>query len=65
MNLAAPVATVLVIIIALAGAILVILSAAGNVAPELQLGFRDYIEALTIAVAGLAVGRGLAAKAVR
>lgn len=63
MNLeTANVATALVLIYALVGAALVILSAAGHVDPKLALSFRSYLEQMAIAVAGLAVGRGLAAR---
>ena len=57
-----PVATALVVIFALVGAALVILSATGDVAQELRLTFNQYLEAMAIAVAGLAVGRGLKAR---
>lgn len=56
------VATALVIVYALVGATLVILSATGDVANELQLSFKAYLEQMAIAAAGLAVGRGLAAR---
>lgn len=56
-----PVATLLVVIVAIVGAALVILSALDAVTdPQLRIGFRDYIEALVIALAGLAIGRGVA-----
>jgi hypothetical protein len=40
----------------------VIISATGDVAPELKLSFRDYLESMVIAVGGLAIGRGLVAR---
>lgn len=57
----ANVATWLVLIYAIAGAALVVISALGHVTPELQLSFGAYLEKMSIAVAGLAVGRGLKA----
>ena len=57
-----PVATVLVLIYALIGGALVILSAAGHVDHALQLSFKTYLEQMAIAVGGLAIGRGLAVK---
>ena len=57
-----PVATVLVILYALIGGVLVILSALGDVDPKLALSFNAYLESMAFAVAGLAVGRGIAAK---
>ena len=57
-----PVATILVLIYALVGAALVIISAVGHVDHALALSFRTYLEQMAIAVAGLAVGRGLVAR---
>lgn len=59
---AAPVATVLVLAFAFVGGVLVIVSAVGHVDPKLALSFHDYLGEMAVAVAGLAVGRGLAAK---
>lgn len=61
----ANVATILVLIYAVLGAVVVVLSAAGTVDDaKLALSFNAYLESMAIAVAGLAVGRGLkAAKA--
>lgn len=56
-----PVATILVVLYALIGGTLVILSAVGHVDHALTLSFRTYLEQMAIAVAGLAVGRGVAA----
>lgn len=56
------VATVLVVLYALVGGTLVVLSATGDVANELQLSFEEYLKHMGIAVAGLAVGRGVAAR---
>lgn len=56
------VATALVIVYALIGGALVILSAVGHVDPALQLSFRSYLEQMAIAVGGLAIGRGLASR---
>lgn len=60
MNLAlVPVATVLVLIFAIVGGVLVILSAVGHVDHALALSFPTYLKQMVVAVAGLAVGRGL------
>lgn len=59
---AANVATGLVLLYALVGAVLVILSAIIHVDPKLALSFHDYLAQMAIAAAGLAVGRGLAAQ---
>jgi len=56
------VATILVICYAVVGAALVIISALGHVAPELQLSFRVYLEQMAVATAGLAVGRGISTR---
>lgn len=57
------IATGLVILYAVVGAALVVLSATGTVdAKELQLSFATYLEQMAIATGGLAVGRGLAAR---
>jgi hypothetical protein len=58
----ANVATALVVLYALVGAALVILSAVGHVDSALQLTFRQYLEQMAIAAGGLAIGRGLAAR---
>ena len=58
----APVATILVVLYALIGGTLVILSAVGDVDHSLALSFKTYLEQMAIAVAGLAVGRGIAAR---
>lgn len=57
-----PVATILVILYALVGAALVVLSAVGHVDPKLALSFKEYLTQMAIAAAGLAVGRGIAAR---
>lgn len=62
---ALPVATLLVVLYALIGGTLVILSALGDVNSDLALSFRTYLEQMAIAVAGLAVGRGLVARNAR
>lgn len=58
----ANVATVLVLIYAVVGAALVVLSAVAHPDPKLALSFSDYLSQMAIATGGLAVGRGLAAK---
>lgn len=58
----APVATILVVLYALIGGVLVILSAGGGVDPKLALSFNAYLESMALAVAGLALGRGWAAR---
>lgn len=58
----APVATILVVLYALVGAVIVVLSASGSVDKTFALTFHGYLEQMAIAVAGLAVGRGLAAR---
>lgn len=56
----ANVATWLVLIYAVLGAAVVILSAAGSVHDrDLALSFNAYLESMAVAVAGLAIGRGL------
>ena len=63
MNLeTANIATALVLIYAIVGAVIVILSAAGHVDPKLALSFAAYLKQMAIAVGGLAIGRGLAAR---
>lgn len=54
-----PVATVLVVLYALVGGALVIVSAVGHVDPALALSFKSYLTQMAVACAGLAVGRGL------
>jgi hypothetical protein len=61
----AAVATALVLIYALVGAVLVVLSAIGHVDPAMRLSFASYLAQMAIAVAGLAVGRGLAANSTK
>lgn len=56
----ANIATALVLIIALAGAVLVIVSAVGHPDPAIRLTFKEYIQDMAIAVGLLAVGRGVA-----
>ena len=59
----AAVATVLVLVYAVVGAAIVILSAGGVVDdPELRLSFNSYLESMAVAAGGLAIGRGLAAR---
>lgn len=58
----ANVATVLVLIYAVVGAALVLISATGSPDPSLALSFRAYLEQMAIATAGLAIGRGIAAR---
>ena len=59
-----PVVTTLVIIYAVVGALLVILSALINdLDPALKLTYKDYLEQMAIAAGGLGIGRGLVANA--
>jgi hypothetical protein len=60
-----PVATTLVVIYAVVGGILVLVSAIGgtDITQELRLSFKDYLEQMAIAGAALSVGRGLTANA--
>jgi hypothetical protein len=58
-----PLATTLVIIYALLGAALVILSAIADVNENFSLTFKEYIEQMVIAIGGLSIGRGLLAQA--
>lgn len=59
-----PVVTALVIIYAVVGAALVILSALINdIDAALKLTYKDYLEQMAIAAAGLGIGRGLVANA--
>lgn len=58
----APVATILVCFYALVGGLLVILSATGDVDHSFAISFKTYLEQMALAVAGLAVGRGIAAR---
>lgn len=63
MNLeTANIATILVLVYAVVGAVLVILSAVAHVDPKLALSFKAYLEQMAIAAAGLAIGRGLASR---
>lgn len=57
------IATLLVVIFALVGGALVILSAVTHVDPALRLSFQDYLQAMAIAAGGLAIGRGIKAHA--
>jgi hypothetical protein len=58
------VATTLVIIYALIGGALVILSASLNhIDPALKLSYKDYLEQMAIAAGALSIGRGLVANA--
>lgn len=60
MNLdTAHVATVLVLVYALVGGALVVISALGHVDPEVRLTFNQYLSSMAIAAGGLAIGRGL------
>jgi hypothetical protein len=54
-----PVATLLVLVYALVGGVLVIVSAVAHVDPDLRLSFSDYLSRMVVATAGLAVGRGI------
>jgi hypothetical protein len=54
------VATILVVIYAVVGGVLVILSAIGHPDLALRLSFASYLSQMAIAVGGLAVGRGIA-----
>ncbi|HEX2265854.1 MAG TPA: hypothetical protein VHH14_06190 [Solirubrobacterales bacterium] len=60
-----PVATALVIIYAVVGGILVLVSAVGgaDITEELRLSFKEYLEQMAIAVGALSIGRGLTANA--
>ncbi len=60
-----PLATALVVIYAVVGGIVVIISAVGgeDVTAELRLSFDSYLEHMAIAIGGLAIGRGLLANA--
>jgi hypothetical protein len=57
---AASVATILVLVYALVGGVLVIVSAVAHVDPALALSFKSYLSQMVVASAGLAVGRGIA-----
>ena len=60
----APVATALVIIYAVVGAALVVLSATLNhIDPALKLSYKDYLEQMAIAAGALSIGKGLVANA--
>lgn len=58
----ANIATWLVLIYAVVGAALVLLSAVTDVNRDLALSFPEYLQQMAIAVAGLSVGRGLASR---
>jgi hypothetical protein len=55
------IATALVVIYAVVGAALVILSAITHVDPALALSFKTYLAQMAIATGGLAIGRGIKA----
>jgi hypothetical protein len=60
----APVATRLILIYALVGAALVVLSATLNhIDPTLKLSYKDYLEQMAIAAGALSIGKGLVANA--
>jgi hypothetical protein len=60
-----PVATILVIIYAIVGGALVLISAleGTDITEELRLSFKDYLEQMAIAAGALSIGRGLTANA--
>jgi hypothetical protein len=59
-----PLATGLVVLYALLGAAMVIISAVvGDVTEDLRLSFKDYLQQMATAIAGLAIGRGILANA--
>lgn len=58
----ANVATILVLVYAVLGAVLVVISATSHVDMEMRLTFNQYLESMAIAAGGLAVGRGLASR---
>lgn len=58
----ANVATILVLVYAVLGAFLVVISAVSHPDPEVRLTFNAYLESMAIAAGGLAVGRGLASR---
>ena len=62
---AAHVATILVCVYAVVGAVLVILSAILHDDPQLRLSFANYLSQMAVATGGLAIGRGLAARKTR
>lgn len=60
----APVATALIIIYAVVGAALVVLSATLNhIDLTLKLSYKDYLEQMAIAAGALSIGKGLIANA--
>jgi hypothetical protein len=61
----APVAATLIYIYAAVGGILVVISAIGgeDITKELRLSFKDYLDQMATAIAGLAIGRGILANA--
>lgn len=59
---AANVATILVLLYALVGGALVVLSAVTHVDPQIRLGFADYLQQMAVATGALAIGRGIAAR---
>lgn len=57
------VATVLVLLFAVVGAAMVVLSATvTGIDPDLRLSFQDYLSAMAVAAGGLAIGRGLTSR---
>jgi hypothetical protein len=59
-----PVATALVIIYAVVGGALVVLSAALNhINPTFELTYKEYLQQMAIAAGALSIGRGLTANA--
>jgi small neutral amino acid transporter SnatA (MarC family) len=60
-----PVATILILVYAAVGGILVIISAVGgdDITKELRLSFKDYLEQMAIAIGALTIGRGILANA--
>lgn len=55
----AHVATILVLVYAVVGGLLVVISALGHVDPEVRLTFNQYLNSMAVAAGLLAVGRGL------
>lgn len=60
---AGSVATVLVLLFAVIGGAMVVLSATvSGIDPDLRLSFQDYLSAMAVAAGGLAIGRGLTSR---
>lgn len=55
----AHVATILVLVYAVVGGVLVIISALGHLDHEVRLTFEQYLKSMVIAAGGLAIGRGI------